>query len=248
MVNDVFSEISVLIPGYSIEDLPTDLQEDDAASLLNAIADVCEHHRVWRHVDAAQGGGLLMSRQLRHKLAGIERADSVVWDAHKMLFVPALCAAVLYRNSAHRFVTFQQSAPYLFDPSVPGMADIDSGMRTIECTKRATGFGLWGLWALFGESIFEHLVDRTMLLARTCHGMLKHAADFEPLNDPECNIVVFRHLPDHLRDPSMEVIDALSTPVEDQTDSFWKVQHRPDHTPWPRCFANGRDESDDHGI
>lgn len=176
---------------------------------LNEIADVCEIHKVWLHVDAAHGGGLLMSREHRHKLAGIERADSIVWDAHKMLFVPALCAAVLYRNPAHRFVTFQQSAPYLFDPSAPGMADIDSGMRTVECTKRATGFGLWGLWALFGESIFEHLVDRTMLLARTWHGMLNDAADFETLNDPECNIIVFRYLPDHLRSQSLEAIDAF---------------------------------------
>ena len=101
---------------------------------LHAIADVCEEHHVWLHVDAAHGGGLLMSRQHRHKLNGIERADSIVWDAHKMMFVPALCAAVLYRNSSHRFETFQQNAPYLFDPSAPGMADIDSGMRTIECT------------------------------------------------------------------------------------------------------------------
>ncbi|MFN9720067.1 MAG: hypothetical protein ACK58L_15320, partial [Planctomycetota bacterium] len=42
MTSPSFSEISVLIPGYSIEDLPTDLQEDDAASLLNAIA--CAWH------------------------------------------------------------------------------------------------------------------------------------------------------------------------------------------------------------
>ncbi len=115
---------------------------------LEEIADICRKHSVWLHVDAAHGGGLLMSRRYRARLAGIERADSVVWDAHKMLFVPALCAAVLYRNHEHRFETFRQNAPYLFDPSMPGMADIDSGMRTVECTKRATGFGLWGLWSL----------------------------------------------------------------------------------------------------
>lgn len=176
---------------------------------LNEVADVCERHNVWLHVDAAHGGGLLMSRQHRHKLAGIERADSVVWDAHKMMFVPALCAAVLYRNANHRFVTFQQNAPYLFDPSAPGMADIDSGMRSIECTKRATGFGVWGLWALFGESIFERLVDQTIGLARTWFDMLSHAEDFETMNDPECNIVVFRYLPDRMRNQPPEVIDAF---------------------------------------
>ncbi|MFN9721506.1 MAG: pyridoxal phosphate-dependent decarboxylase family protein [Planctomycetota bacterium] len=176
---------------------------------LHELADVCHRNSVWLHVDAAHGGGLLMSRSYRHHLSGIERADSVVWDAHKMLFVPALCAAVLYRNAAHRFATFQQNAPYLFDPSAPGMADIDSGMRTLECTKRAAGFGLWGLWSVFGETIFEQLVDRTIGLARTLHTILKSAADFEPVNDPECNIVVFRYIPDRLRGASLEDIDRL---------------------------------------
>ncbi len=174
---------------------------------LDKIADVCRKHSVWLHVDAAHGGGLLMSRKYRSRLAGIDRADSVVWDAHKMLFVPALCAAVLYRNKEHRFETFRQNAPYLFDPSMPGMADIDSGMRTVECTKRATGFGLWGLWSLFGEQVFEQMVDRTMELALTFHEFLSEAADFQTLHEPECNIVAFRYVP-------AAMVDAPATDVD----------------------------------
>lgn len=174
---------------------------------LEEIADICDRHQVWLHVDAAHGGGLLMSRTHRHRLAGIERADSVVWDAHKMLFVPALCAAVLYRNREHRFETFRQNAPYLFDPSAPGMADVDSGMRTVECTKRATGFGLWGLWSLFGDEIFEQMVDRTIELARRFFEMLTETSDFEPLHEPECNIVAFRYLPVNMQNASPEELD-----------------------------------------
>lgn len=162
---------------------------------LEEIADVCERHSVWLHVDAAHGGGVLMSRQHRHLLNGIHRADSVVWDAHKMMFVPALCAAVLYRDKAHQFSAFQQDAPYLFDPSNPGMAEFDNGTRTIECTKRSTGFGLWGLWSMFGDAIFEQMVDRTFALAAYVHQLIEVADDFESCHVPECNIVVFRYLP-----------------------------------------------------
>jgi L-2,4-diaminobutyrate decarboxylase len=172
---------------------------------LMEIADVCRRHDVWLHVDAAHGGGLLMSRRHRHKLAGLNQADSLVWDAHKMLFVPALCAAVLYRDRAHRFETFQQDAPYLFDPSSPGMADIDSGLRTIECTKRATGFGLWGLWSLLGESVFEEFIDRTLQRAAEFFELLNDAEDFEPLHEPECNIVAFRYVPMSLREAPEEL-------------------------------------------
>ena len=98
---------------------------------LNDIADVCAEHGVWLHVDAAHGGAAVLSDRHRHLVAGLERADSVVWDAHKMLFVPGLCAFVLYRDKAHRFEAFQQDAPYLFDPTAPGLAEYDSGMKTV---------------------------------------------------------------------------------------------------------------------
>jgi L-2,4-diaminobutyrate decarboxylase len=176
---------------------------------LEDVAAVCRDHDVWLHVDAAHGGAALMSRTHKDLLAGIEKADSVVWDAHKMLFVPALCAAVLYRNHAHRFQTFQQDAPYLFDPSNPGMAEFDNGTRTIECTKRSTGFGLWGVWALYGEEIFEQMVDRTFALAQYFHNCLLDADDFEDLHTPECNIVVFRYLPTSLRDAATADVDSL---------------------------------------
>jgi len=162
---------------------------------LPQIADICERYDVWLHVDAAHGGGTLMSSAHRDLVRGIDRADSVVWDAHKLLFMPALCAAVLYKQKSHRFAAFQQDAPYLYDASNPGMADYDNGMCTVECTKRSTGFGLWGLWSMFGDGLFADLVDRTFALASTVHQMFSKASDFEACHVPECNIVVFRHLP-----------------------------------------------------
>lgn len=166
---------------------------------LDQIAEVCRRHNVWLHVDAAHGGAASFSRRHRSLVKGIELADSIVWDAHKMLFVPALCAFVLYRRRQTRFETFQQDAPYLFDPSSPGMAEFDSGVATLECTKRAATFGLWGVWSLFGERLFEDLVDMTFDLGRCFYDMLHEAPDFEPLHEPQCNIVAFRFIPQQLR-------------------------------------------------
>jgi len=162
---------------------------------LPAIADLCAEFGVWLHVDAAHGGAACFSPELRSLLDGITRADSVVWDAHKMLFVPALCAFVFYRNPAHRFEAFRQDAPYLFDPTAPGRADYDIGLQTVECTKRAAGFGLWGVWSLFGSDLFRRLVEETFALARQFYAELLHQTDFVPLHEPQSNIVVFRHRP-----------------------------------------------------
>ncbi len=171
---------------------------------LEAIADVCEKHEVWLHVDAAHGGAALFSQRHRHLLNGLERADSLIWDAHKMLFVPALCAFVFYKNAGHRYQAFRQDAPYLFDPSAPGLADYDSGLKTVECTKRAAAFGLWGVWSLFGPRLFGDMVDVTFDLGRQLYEKLCEAPDFQPLHRPECNIVVFRHVPKALKTATPE--------------------------------------------
>jgi L-2,4-diaminobutyrate decarboxylase len=176
---------------------------------LREVAAVCRKQGVWMHVDAAHGGAALFSRRYRHLLDGLDQTDSVVWDAHKMMFMPALCAFVLYRDKRHRFETFRQEAPYLFDPSAPGMAEYDSGMLTLECTKRAAAYGLWGTWSLFGQQLFEDLVDVTFGLGRLFFEKLSATEDFVALHEPECNIVAFRHVPAALRSASPEVVGAF---------------------------------------
>jgi L-2,4-diaminobutyrate decarboxylase len=173
------------------------------------IAEVCRRNEVWLHVDAAHGGAAAFSPRHRHLVAGLELADSVVCDAHKMMFVPALCAMVFYRNREHRFAAFHQEAPYLFDPGAPDLVQFDTGLVNLECTKRAAAFGLWGIWSLFGPQLFADLVEVTFDLAQQFHAMLRTTDDFEPLHEPECNIVAFRYLPRELQDAPAEQIDVF---------------------------------------
>lgn len=205
---------------------------------LDALADVCAKHNVWLHVDAAHGGSVAFSRKHRHLLAGIDRADSVVWDAHKMMHVPALCTFVFYKDKRHRFEAFRQEAPYLFDPSDPGLAEYDSGLKTLECTKRGAAFGLWGLWSLFGEGLFGDLVDTLFASARTLYDKLAAADDFVVLNEPQCNILAFRHVPSELRDAPAEVLGRFQLELRKdlvRSGAFYIVPTTSGGTPALRC-------------
>ncbi len=167
---------------------------------LTDIAAVCKKYDVWLHVDAAHGGAACMSHKHRHLLTGLELADSAVCDAHKMFFMPALCALLFYRDGAHCYGAFDQHAPYLFDPLAADMSEYDSGRSVFECTKRAAAYGIWGTWSMFGPSLFEEMVDTTFRIAQEFYELLATAEDFEVCYRPECNIVAFRHLPPRLRD------------------------------------------------
>ena len=169
---------------------------------LDELADVAAAHGLWLHVDAAHGGGVALSATHRHLLRGIERADSVVWDAHKLLMMPAMITAVLFRDEAHAYEAFAQQASYLFVDPGAGAARAgaaarwwDLGQRTLECTKRMMAIELWTALRVHGEAWFGDVVDRQAALARALAARLDAAPDFELALAPELNIVCYRHVP-----------------------------------------------------
>ena len=161
---------------------------------LDELAEVAERHDLWLHVDAAHGGGAALSPAHRHKLRGIERADSLVWDAHKLLMMPALVTAVIYRREAHAYEAFAQQASYLFASTKAEDTWWDLGQRTLECTKRAMAVELWAAVRQLGDAWFALVIDRQHELAHELAGKVARAADFELAIEPESNIVCYRHI------------------------------------------------------
>ena len=65
---------------------------------LEAIGRICQEFGVWLHVDGAHGASALLSPSHRHRMRGIERASSLAWDPHKMMFLPLAAGTVLVRD------------------------------------------------------------------------------------------------------------------------------------------------------
>jgi L-2,4-diaminobutyrate decarboxylase len=160
---------------------------------LPEIAAFCRKHKVWLHVDGAHGASVLLSPKYKELAAGIELADSVVWDAHKMLFMPGLTTAVLFRQGSHGYEAFTQEASYLFGRHASPQHDL--GLRTIECTRPMHAWKLWLAFHLYGARGLGELVTQKLDMARAFAAQIKAHPDFELLTEPECNILCFRHLP-----------------------------------------------------
>ncbi len=159
---------------------------------LDAVADFCAARRLWLHVDGAHGASMTLSTKHRDLVRGIERADSVIWDAHKMMLLPALATAVLFRDGPSGAAAFTQRAHYLYSRD-PADRPWDLGLRTLECTKRMMSFQLYAALALLGTRVFDDYIGRTVALARRFGELIQDAPDFELAVPPECNIVCFRH-------------------------------------------------------
>ncbi|MEO0574903.1 MAG: pyridoxal-dependent decarboxylase [Pseudomonadota bacterium] len=158
---------------------------------LRPIGEICREHDLWFHVDACHGATALLSPAQAPMLDGIELADSVVWDTHKMMQVPALAAAVLFRKASSFERAFHQDASYLaYGEDVDSY---DSLPRAVECTKSALGFKIFMNIAWRGQDALGDYVDNRYTMTRRFYDVINARDGFYCPFVPETNILCFRY-------------------------------------------------------
>ncbi len=157
---------------------------------LQEIGEFCREKNLWFHVDGAHGASVLLSDRHRNLLKGIELADSLTWDAHKMMRTPTLCAALLVRDHQSLDNAFEQEASYLLhEKERPGFDFIH---RTVECTKAGLGLKLFFVLAALGEKGLAEYIDRQFELTMEAYEYIRQTPDFECPVKPQSNILCFR--------------------------------------------------------
>jgi L-2,4-diaminobutyrate decarboxylase len=160
---------------------------------LIAIGTFAKKYHIWFHADGAHGAAVIFSEKYKYLVNGIELADSVVIDWHKMLMVPALATALLFKDENDAYQTFHQKAQYLW--SNQSSKDwFNSGKRTFECTKYMMPIKIYVLLKTYGEAIFTDYVNYLYDLGKHFGTMITNHSNFELAVVPESNIVCFRFL------------------------------------------------------
>ena len=162
---------------------------------LQPLGELCAREGLWLHVDGAHGASALMSRKYRHRLNGVTSADSLVWDAHKLLGLPALVTAVLFRDGRASYSPFAEDASYLYQNDAPPGRWYDYGIRNLECTKRMMSVSLYATLRALGTDLIDHVITSRFDLAQQFAEHLSSLPDFDLAVSPESNIVCFRYAP-----------------------------------------------------
>ena len=198
---------------------------------LEEIAGICAAEGLWLHVDAAHGGSAALSPALAPQLAGIGRADSVVWDLHKTLPFPALASLLAYARARDAYGAFAQQAEYLFRSGDAGAENM--GTRTLECTRPQLALVAYLGFATVGAEGLRTHVERLWELGRELAALVRESDDFELALEPECNVVCFRH-----RCPPGADADAHQERIRGAVNAsgqFYVVQTRLRGATWLRC-------------
>ena len=102
---------------------------------FNKLADICEKYNLWFHIDASWGGSVIISSKHNHLMNGSERSDSITWCAHKMMGMPLMCTAALFKDPfILKRINTVDGTDYLFHDDPDNI--INLGEHSLQCGRR----------------------------------------------------------------------------------------------------------------
>jgi glutamate decarboxylase len=189
---------------------------------LDALADICEEHSIHFHVDGAWGAPTLFSDRHRHLLDGIQRADSVVIDAHKQLYTPMGAGLCLFKNEK-ALDAIETNAQYIIR-----RGSRDLGKHTLEGSRPGMAMLVHSGLRILGRKGYELLIDVGIGKAAQFARMIQNTTDFELTTEPELNILTYRYIPDDIKAIlsacSQDQSKAINNILSDLTVNIQKVQ------------------------
>jgi len=163
---------------------------------FKAIKEICSKYDIWMHVDGCWGGAAAFCRDTEnnHNLSslvdGIEFADSIAYDAHKLLSVGLLCGCLLVKDEAYLFKSCEPpNAKYLFHGEGDNAYNHDIGLKTLQCGRQCDALKLYLSWLYYGKNGLCQRVENAMNNANYLCQIIEESDDFILVQEPDfCNV------------------------------------------------------------
>jgi L-2,4-diaminobutyrate decarboxylase len=169
---------------------------------LAAIAKLARKYKLWMHVDAAYGCGLLLTEKYRHLLQGIELANSVTTDYHKAFFQPISSSGFLVRDKRYLDL-ITHHADYL-NPQENDFEGLNQINKTItQSTRRFDALKLWFTLRLMGKKKLGEYIETIIETTGQAADLIAGDLDFELLTRSDISALVFRYQPVSLHGSGM---------------------------------------------
>lgn len=162
----------------------------DPISKLRAI---CDREKMWLHVDAAYGGGMLISQKFPGALDGIGLADSVTIDPHKWFYAPLDAGAILVKDARQLKTSFGLQPPYLTQESAEAKERYNFYVHGFEQSRRFRALKVWMGMKRYGTKQIGDWVDANVEQAQYLYGLCQADPDFETARKPAMSAICVRY-------------------------------------------------------
>jgi len=182
---------------------------------------IADREKLWLHVDAAYGGGMLLSERWPGLLAGIEAADSVTIDPHKWFYAPLDAGAVVVKDGAQLTRSFGLEPAYLKDDMDASGERFQYFVHSFEQSRRFRGLKVWLSFKRYGARQIGRWVDANIEQARALHELALTTGRLVPAARPRLSAICLRFEDPRLPLEKEERLHALVARRLEDAGEYW---------------------------
>lgn len=188
---------------------------------LKALHSVAVREKCWLHVDAAYGGGMLLSRQYPGLLKGLDLADSVTIDPHKWFYAPLDAGAILVKDHSRLTASFGIQHAYLTDQSGQKNERYQFYVHGFEQSKRFRSLKVWMSFQHYGKTQMGKWVDSNVAQAKHLHQLAILSKDFESATEPLMSAICIRYKGEGLTNEQLAQLHHEVAARIEREGQFW---------------------------
>jgi aromatic-L-amino-acid/L-tryptophan decarboxylase len=192
-----------------------------AVDPLPRLRKIADREKAWLHVDAAYGGGMLLSHDHPGVLDGLALADSVTIDPHKWFFAPLDAGAILVKDGARLTRSFGMQPSYLTDRMDRENERYNYYVHGFEQSRRFRALKVWMGLKRYGTRELGRWIDANVAQAKRLHDLASAHPDFEPATEPVMSAVCLRYRPAGLGESALAGLHAAVARRVEESGRFW---------------------------
>jgi aromatic-L-amino-acid/L-tryptophan decarboxylase len=182
---------------------------------------IADREGMWLHVDAAYGGGMLLSHDWPMSDRGLELADSITIDPHKWFYAPLDAGAVLVKDHDRLTASFGIKPSYLTDEFDQANERYQYYVHGFEQSRRFRSLKVWMSFKRYGARQIGEWVDNNVRQAQHLYELAEKHPDFEPSSHPPMSAICIRFKGRGLDDRESKKLHAKVAERIENGGRFW---------------------------
>ena len=182
---------------------------------------IANRERMWLHVDAAYGGGMLLSHEWPMRNRGLELADSITIDPHKWFYAPLDAGAVLVKDHGRLTASFGIKPSYLTDELDQANERYQYYVHGFEQSRRFRSLKVWMSFKRYGARKIGEWVDNNVRQAKHLYALADKNPEFEAASSPPMSAICIRYKGTGLAEDESKRLHAEVAQRVEQSGRFW---------------------------
>ena len=188
---------------------------------VRALRRIADREGMWLHVDAAYGGGMLLSHEHPMGDRGLELADSITVDPHKWFYAPLDVGAVLVKDEARLTTSFGLKPAYLTDEMDRANERYQYYVHGFEQSRRFRALKVWMTFKRYGAREIGRWIDANVAQAAHLYAAVQRRPEFVAATRPPMSAVCIRYRSPDLTEAELSTLHADVVRRVERGGEFW---------------------------